>query len=125
VLDVLGGKGSRTGARRLVGLGVLAVPITAATGLADWSTTSDARVRRVGAVHAIGNGVVGLAYLLSWRARRRGAHLRGKAWGFVGAGGAWITGYLGGHLSFGRGVGVGERGLNVSRVGDSGPPLPL
>jgi uncharacterized membrane protein len=113
LLDLLGGRAARNSAQRLVGLGLVAVPVTAGAGLADWSTISDRRTRRVGAVHAIGNGMVGCAYLLSWRARRRGAHLRGIGWGLLGAAGAWVTGYLGGHLSFARGVGSGLRGLEL------------
>jgi hypothetical protein len=32
-----------------------------------------------------------------------------------------VTGYLGGHLSFGRGVGVGERGDHSPRAIEAGP----
>jgi len=111
LLDLVGGRAARPAARRLVGLGLLAVPPTVVTGLADWSTVEDAPARRVGAVHMIGNLVVGFAYFRSWRARRRGRHAAGVGWGLMGGGLAWVTGYLGGHLSFGRGVGVGARGL--------------
>ncbi|MCU1346022.1 MAG: hypothetical protein JWL70_2288, partial [Acidimicrobiia bacterium] len=55
---------------------------------------------------------VGTFYLLSWRARRRGQHARGVALGLTGGMLGWLTGYLGGHLSFGRGVGVGDRGVD-------------
>src|SRR4051812_2522309 len=58
LLDVVGGRRSRRAARRLVGLGLLAVPLTVATGLVDWSRSSETRVRRVGVVHAGGNVVV-------------------------------------------------------------------
>jgi uncharacterized membrane protein len=117
LLDLLGGKAARSSAQRLVGLGLLAVPMTAGAGLADWSTISDQRTRRVGAAHAIGNGMIACAYLLSWRARRRGAHIRGIGWGLLGGAGAWVTGYLGGHLSFARGVGTGLRGLDLDAPG--------
>ena len=66
-------------------------------------------MRRVGAVHAAGNGIVAMCYLSSWRARRRRRHATGVMWGLVGGILAIATGYLGGHLSFGRGIGVGER----------------
>jgi uncharacterized membrane protein len=112
LLDLLGGKRSRTGARRLIALGLAFVPVTAATGMADWAETEDPPVRRVGAVHAVGNTAVAALYFLSWRARHRGHHLRGVGLALAGGAGAWATGYLGGHLSFARGVGVGERGLH-------------
>jgi nitrite reductase/ring-hydroxylating ferredoxin subunit len=57
-------------------------------------------------VHALGNyaalGVYGMSYL----ARRRGRHARGKVLALAGAGLLAATGYLGGHLSYAYGVGV-------------------
>ncbi|MFL5798249.1 MAG: Rieske 2Fe-2S domain-containing protein [Actinomycetota bacterium] len=107
LLDLFGGRESRTAARRLVGLGVLAALPTAVAGLADWIDT-DGPARRVGFVHGAGNlGALGL-YLLSWRARRRGHHWRGVAWAMLANGGAVGTAYLGGHMSFAQGVGVDE-----------------
>jgi len=118
LLDLSGSKRFRPAARRLVGLGaVFAVP-TAITGLADYGTIDDPRSRRVGVVHAIGNTGVLLFYVLSWRARRRGHHGRGVALAMAGGSGAWLTGYLGGHLSFARRVGTGQRGMDL----DSQPP---
>ena len=111
LLDLLGGRRSRPAAQRLVGLGLMAVPPTMATGWADWSTIEDDGPRRVGVVHAVGNAAVGSLYFLSWRARRRGRHLRGAALGLTGGLLAMGTGYLGGHLSFARGAGMGQRGL--------------
>jgi uncharacterized membrane protein len=111
MLDVFGGRRSRRSAQRLVGAGLLMVPPTVASGLSEWTMLRDPRTRRVGAVHAIGNTFVALAYYRSWRARRRGHHARGVALGLVGGGLGWLTGYLGGHLSFARGAGQGERGL--------------
>jgi uncharacterized membrane protein len=112
LLDLLGGRSSRRAAQRLVGLGLLFVPTTAASGLVDWSTIEQPTARRVGVVHALGNTVVAALYLASWRARRRHRHLRGVAFGMMGGILAWGTGYLGGHLSFARGVGTGPRGLS-------------
>jgi uncharacterized membrane protein len=111
VLDLVGGRRSRVAARRLVGAGLLAVPLTALSGLADWADSDDVRVGRVGAVHAVGNGAAALAYLGSWLARRAGRHRSGVALGLVGGGLAVGTGYLGGHLSFARRSGTGLRGL--------------
>jgi uncharacterized membrane protein len=118
ILDIVGGRGSRRAAQRLVGAGLLAVPATGATGLSDWATLHDQRSRRVGFVHAAGNTAVALLYVGSWRARRRGRHGRGIALGMLGAVGGWATGYLGGHLSFGRGAGMGPRGLTADNDTD-------
>jgi uncharacterized membrane protein len=120
MLDLVGGKSSRRAAQRLVGLGLLAVPPTVATGLAEYASVEAPGTRRVGAVHALGNSVVAMCYLFSWRARRAGHHWRGVLWGIVGGLLAWYTGYLGGHLSFGRGVGVGERGDLSSAAASDG-----
>ncbi len=111
LLDLFGGRKSRAAAQRLVGAGLLFVPVTAAAGAVDARTAGDARSRRVAVVHGGGNVVVALAYYGSWRARRRGHHVIGLALGFTAATLAWGTGYLGGHLSLGRGVGQGTRGF--------------
>jgi uncharacterized membrane protein len=115
ILDLLGGRGARRSAQRLVGVGLLAVPPTVASGLSDWSTLRDPRTRRVGAVHGVGNALVAFLYFRSWRARRKGHHLRGVGLGLAGGMGAWVTGYLGGHLSFARRAGTGERGMDLER----------
>jgi nitrite reductase/ring-hydroxylating ferredoxin subunit/uncharacterized membrane protein len=105
VLDFFGGTGARDAARKLVAFGALAALPTAATGASDWSDTLGAE-RRVGLVHAVGNyaalGVYGLSYL----ARRRGQHVRGKVLALGGVSLLALTGYLGGHLSYAYGVGV-------------------
>src|SRR4051812_5246690 len=118
LLDLLGGRRARRASQRLVGLGLLFVPPTVAAGLVDWTGISDQRVKRVGAVHAIGNGAVAMLYLASWRSRRRGLHLVGVGLGLAGGTLAWATGYLGGHMSFARGVGVGDRGLDDGQQSD-------
>jgi uncharacterized membrane protein len=110
LLDLFGGRAARPAARRLVGLGLLAVPLTAATGLNDWSELRDSRPKRVGVVHAVGNGMVAAAYFVSWRARRAERFGIGILAGMTGGVLAWGTGYLGGHLSFARGAGVEPRG---------------
>ena len=111
VLDVFGGKRSRPAAQRLLGIGLLLVPPTVAAGFVDSETVREPRSRRVIAVHAAGNTVVAALYLLSWRARRHDRYGRGRALALLAGSLAWATGYLGGHLSFARGIGTGERGL--------------
>ena len=125
LLDLFGGRAARPAAQRLVAVGLLAVPITALSGLADWSATTDEKVGRVGAVHAFTNLAATAVYLASWRARRSGHHGAGVALGLVGAGVVAASGYLGGHLSFTRGVGVGPRGLGErDGYADAAEPLP-
>lgn len=107
VLDLIGGRSGRTAARRLIALGLLSVPATAAAGLADYSGMTDPKTRRVAAVHAVGNSVAALLYLSSWRARGRSRYIRGKLLALAGAGVATGAGYLGGRLAFGENGGGG------------------
>jgi nitrite reductase/ring-hydroxylating ferredoxin subunit/uncharacterized membrane protein len=108
VLDLVGGAESRPAARRLVGLGIAAAVPTAAAGWADYADTTkvDERVRRIGIVHAVSNVAALGLFTASWFARHRGAHGRGVALSFAGAGAMGAGGYLGGHLSYAKGVGV-------------------
>lgn len=114
LLDLVGGRRSRAASRRLVGLGVLTALPTAATGLVELSTIEDRRIRRVAAVHALGNTVALGMYAASYSARRRQHHLRGVALGMAGGTVASVTGFLGGHMSFARGAGVQDRGIDHS-----------
>lgn len=111
VLDVTCARDARRAAQRLVATGLLASLPTALTGIAEYGQVNSQRPRRVAVVHALGNTVVVAAYLMSWRARRRGHHTRGAALSMIGGTGAVITGYLGGHLAFARGAGTGQRGM--------------
>jgi nitrite reductase/ring-hydroxylating ferredoxin subunit len=109
-LDVAGGRDSRTAARRLTAVGILAALPTAASGLNDWADTTpaDPGVRRVGAVHAVANVGALALHAASYMARRGGRRGRGAALGLGGL--ALMTGaaQLGGHLSFAQGVGVNQ-----------------
>src|SRR4249920_3687912 len=105
VLDLVGGRRAQPAANLLATLGVMSVVPTAAAGLADWSDTSGPS-RRIGVVHAAAN-LVGVGfYIASISARRRGSRLSATALGLMGMGTMSIGGYLGGHLTFVRGVGV-------------------
>jgi hypothetical protein len=104
LLDLVGGKAARPAARRLIGIGVLNALPTAASGLAEW-LQADQPTRRVGVVHAQANTVGLLLYGASYRARRKGRHLRGVALGMAGGMAAMAGGYLGGHLSLARKAG--------------------
>ena len=109
-LDVLGGRRSEPAADLLVKLGLVAVVPTAVSGLSDWSDTL-AGERRVGLVHAGGNGTASLFFASSLWARKRGSRGLGIALGMLGAGATVVSAYLGGHLSLSLGVGVDQTAL--------------
>jgi nitrite reductase/ring-hydroxylating ferredoxin subunit/uncharacterized membrane protein len=106
LLDLLA-PGDGRASERLIALGLLAYPPTAATGANDWAVSEpvDDGVRRAGLVHAVCNGVGATLYAASWRARRRGSRGRGAALGFAGMAVMTVGGYLGGHMSLNKGVG--------------------
>jgi len=122
LLDVVGGRRSRPAATRLLGLGLLAVPPTVATGVAEFGTIDERAEKRIGAAHAIGNAGAALMYVLSWRARRRGHHLRGMVWSLGGGGLSLAAGYLGSHLAFVAGVGSGPREVGTVTDHDVSDP---
>jgi nitrite reductase/ring-hydroxylating ferredoxin subunit/uncharacterized membrane protein len=102
LLDRMKVDGDGAAARRLIGAGVLLALPAAASGLSDWSDTTEAE-RRVGVVHAAANAVALGLYGLSWVRRRRG---RGRLSALSGAGALALSGWLGGHLAYAQGVGV-------------------
>lgn len=107
LLDLLGGDDDGRASERLIAIGIAAYPPTALTGVSDWSDTepADDGVRRVGLIHAATNGIALSLYVASLTARRRGAKGRGKLLGAAGAAVLGAGGFLGGHLSFAKGVG--------------------
>jgi nitrite reductase/ring-hydroxylating ferredoxin subunit/uncharacterized membrane protein len=107
VLDLIGGRRARGAADTLVGVGAAAAVPTALAGLADAADLSGG-ARRVATVHALGNSTALAAYGLSWLARRRGHRATGRALSFLGFGLVTGSAWLGGHLSFRRGVGVSQ-----------------
>jgi nitrite reductase/ring-hydroxylating ferredoxin subunit/uncharacterized membrane protein len=118
ILDLIGGDDDGAAASRLIGVGIAAYAPTALTGTVDWADSEavDDRVRRTGLVHAVTNlGALGL-YAASLAARRRGDHGRGKLLGLAGAGVLSAGGFLGGHLSFARGVGVNQTAFDEGSV---------
>lgn len=116
VLDIVGGRSARRAAQRLIALGLLSVPVTAVTGLADYRSVPDRAAMRVGAVHAAANTIAALLYAESWRRRRKRRHASAVLVGMLGGGVASFSAYLGGHLSFARGTGTGERGVGQRRA---------
>lgn len=98
VLDLAGGPAARPAAQRLLGLGLLGVAPTAASGWATWHRL-DRPAQRVGVAHAALNVAAMGLYAGSWVARRSDRHRFGVALALVGAGVAGAASYLGGHLS--------------------------
>ena len=101
ILDLFGGSGAADAVDPLVALGALASVPAAVSGLSDWADSYGPE-RRVGLIHAAANvtglGLFAASLVAGHRSARR---LRLLGFAAVSAGG-----YLGGHLSFGRGVGV-------------------
>ena len=111
VLDLVGGRQSQPAARRLIGVGIAAYPVTALTGAHDWADTElgDPAARRLGLVHAATNAVALGFYAASLVARgRRGGRARGTALALAGGGVLAAGGWLGGHMSYVQGVGVDQ-----------------
>lgn len=117
LLDLIAPRVGARAADRLTAVGIAAFVPTALSGASDWVDTeySDAKSRRVGLVHAVANLLALLIYCFSLVARRRGARLRGTLLSLGGAGVLSSAGYLGGHMTFVRGVGVNQTAF------DSGP----
>lgn len=84
-------------------------------GLADWDGTHGEE-RRMGAAHAVANSAALVCEWKSWRARRKGRHLRGVLWSGAAIGIATGAGAIGGHLSYDRAVGV-DREVPVAADG--------
>lgn len=104
-LDLTGGDQSADAARRLVGLGLIASAPAALSGASDWSSTRGAD-KRIGFVHALMNASASTLQAGSWLARRSGHRRAGIALSALGLGLTLSSAYLGGHLSFVRGIGV-------------------
>ncbi|HVW33004.1 MAG TPA: Rieske 2Fe-2S domain-containing protein [Acidimicrobiia bacterium] len=105
VLDVTIGTRAGPAVERLVAVGLAAAVPTALTGLSDWSDTYGAD-QRTGLVHGVGNVVSLALFSASLVCRRAGTERAGRFFGLAGLAVMAGAGYLGGHLSFARGVGV-------------------
>jgi nitrite reductase/ring-hydroxylating ferredoxin subunit/uncharacterized membrane protein len=107
LLDLFGNESTEEAADALIGLGALSAVPTAASGLVDWSDTGNPE-RRVGVVHATGNVAALLMYGAALALRRTGFRRAGRTLSFVAFGTATASAYLGGHIAYGRGVGVDQ-----------------
>jgi nitrite reductase/ring-hydroxylating ferredoxin subunit/uncharacterized membrane protein len=112
LLDLLGGDDAEEAADLLLATGVLAALPTALSGLSDWSELGGGS-RRLGVIHAVGNSSALLLQALSLRARRRRERARGVALSALAFGIASFSAWLGGHLSFSKGVGVNQTAFHA------------
>jgi nitrite reductase/ring-hydroxylating ferredoxin subunit/uncharacterized membrane protein len=104
-LDLLGGSRFEDAVDTLLALGIVATVPTASAGLSDWSDTYGSE-QRVGLVHAAANVAALGLFTASLAARRSGSRGVGRVLGLAGFTALTAGGYLGGHLSYSRGVGV-------------------
>lgn len=101
-LDLMG----KDGADTLIGLGILAALPTAVTGLSELADFGTDPEFAVGAAHGLANvAAIGL-YSTSWLARKAGSRSLGVLLSMAATGLLTGAGFLGGHLSFRRGIGV-------------------
>jgi nitrite reductase/ring-hydroxylating ferredoxin subunit/uncharacterized membrane protein len=105
LLDTVGGRRAEPAADLLVMAGILTAAPTAWAGLNDWSDTQG-EDRRVGIVHAAANATALVCFTASLVARRSGRRGVAKVIALGGFGLLMSGGYLGGHLSYSRGVNV-------------------
>ncbi|MET1153602.1 Rieske 2Fe-2S domain-containing protein [Arthrobacter sp.] len=105
LLDAVGGRRAEPAADLLVTAGILTAAPTAWAGLNDWSDTQG-EDRRVGIVHAAANATALACFTASLVARRSGRRGIAKVVAVGGFGLLMSGGYLGGHLSYSRGVNV-------------------
>jgi nitrite reductase/ring-hydroxylating ferredoxin subunit len=105
LLDTVGGRRAEPAADLLVAAGILTAAPTAWAGLNDWSDTQG-EDRRVGIVHAAANASALVCFTASLVARRSGRRGVAKVIALGGFGLLMSGGYLGGHLSYSRGVNV-------------------
>jgi nitrite reductase/ring-hydroxylating ferredoxin subunit/uncharacterized membrane protein len=107
VLDILGGKRAERAAGQLVFIGNVAALPTIAAGLSDWAELWGAQ-QRLGSIHAVGNATALSFQTLSFKARRGGKRKKARLLSLTAMTIAGASAYLGGHLSFVKGVGVNQ-----------------
>ncbi|WP_231639710.1 Rieske 2Fe-2S domain-containing protein [Mycobacterium sp. Marseille-P9652] len=113
----------REASRLALGLGIAGSVGAACTGVTDWQHTHE-HSRRIGLIHGALNVAATGLYVASWWDRGRGRHLRGIAATALGYGISLASGYLGGALVFGAGIGVDRSGARLKSDAWT-PALPL
>jgi nitrite reductase/ring-hydroxylating ferredoxin subunit/uncharacterized membrane protein len=105
VLDLVGGRRTDDATNALTVFGLLAVAPTAVTGLSDWADTVGPE-KRLGLVHALANAGGSSLLAAAVLNRRAGNRTVAHVFNLAGLSAIAMGGYLGGHLVFGRGIGV-------------------
>jgi nitrite reductase/ring-hydroxylating ferredoxin subunit/uncharacterized membrane protein len=105
LLDLFGGERADDATNAVTVLGLLAVAPTAVTGLSDWADTVGPE-RRLGLVHALANAGASSLLAAAVLSRRAGNRTAAHVFNLAGMGAIAMSGYLGGHLVFARGIGV-------------------
>ena len=105
ILDLLGGRKFEDAVGNLLAVGIVSAVPTASAGLSDWSDTYGSE-KRIGLAHALANVAALSLFAGSLIARRRGSLALGRTLSLGGMTTLAAGGYLGGHLSYSRGVGV-------------------
>jgi nitrite reductase/ring-hydroxylating ferredoxin subunit/uncharacterized membrane protein len=132
VFDLLGGEDGGDTADALTVLGLLAVAPTALSGLSDWADTVEGE-RRLGLIHALANVGGAALYFAALVSRRSGNRGTARVFSSAGLGVLTASGYIGGHLVFGRGLGVDHNVFEeppadwtrVAREADIEPDTPV
>jgi nitrite reductase/ring-hydroxylating ferredoxin subunit/uncharacterized membrane protein len=107
LLEILGGKTTERAADQLVSIGNVAALPTIAAGLSDWAELWGAQ-QRLGSIHALGNATALSLQILSLKARHSSKRKRARFLSLTAMTIAGASAYLGGHLSFVKGVGVNQ-----------------
>jgi nitrite reductase/ring-hydroxylating ferredoxin subunit/uncharacterized membrane protein len=105
VVDTFGGEDGAAASDALTVVGLLATAPTIASGLSDWADTVGPE-RRLGMIHGLANVGAASLYLGALLNRRAGNRAAARLLSAAGLGALSAGGYIGGHLVFGRGLGV-------------------
>ena len=106
MLDLVGGRAAAEGADTLIGIGILAALPTAVTGLSELADLGTEHERAIAGAHSIGNTAALALFAASYVARKAGSRTIGIGLSTAGAGVMMASAFLGGHLSFRKGIGV-------------------
>lgn len=105
ILDLVDARAYRRPSAVLTGVGLAAAVPTVASGIVEWLHARQEE-RRVGVLHAMVNSVGAGLYATSLVAKLSGRTALGRSTAVLGGLAAIVGGFLGGHLSFARGVGM-------------------
>jgi len=107
LLDVLSDEQSEKAADQLLFVGNVAAFPTVASGLSDWAELWGEQ-QRLGSIHALGNAAALALQIMSSMNRKNGKRKTATILSVSAFSIAAVSAYLGGHLSFVKGVGVNQ-----------------